>query len=145
MTISKHECIARYLGLCMVSMGCVSAETLDKKKILEIIQAAKQHKAIPKSATPVDMPKTDTPKSEPIIVYRKKESTVVYRKKEVKTKRESKPLIYGSLPSLGPASIELERKFQRETKIEKKEMLFARPQKNRVRGINTEAKKIEYD
>jgi len=138
--------MSKYLWLFIVSMGAVlCADTLDKKKILEIIKAAKQHKTVPKRTMPVDISKRSVPKAEPIIIYRKKETPVVYKKREVKIKRESKHVIYGTLPALAPSGIELQKKFNAEAKVEKKEMFFTKPQKNRETGINTEAIRIEYD
>lgn len=137
--------MAKYLWLCIAGMSCLSADTLDKKKILEIIKAAKQQKAVPKPIKPVDIPKTSVSKSESVIVYRKKERPTLYRKREAKLKRESKHLIYGTLPALAPSGIELQKKFNTEAKVEKKEIFFTKPQKNRETGMNTEGIRIEYD
>lgn len=137
--------MSKYLWFFVIGMSYLSADTLDKKKILEIIKAAKQHKTISKTTTPMESTKIVMPESEPIIVYRRKEIPVVYRKREAKTETKSKHLIYGSLPTLAPSSIELQQRFQTEAKIEKKEILFTQPQKNVKTGMNTEAIKIEYD
>lgn len=133
----------------------VLSETIDKQKVLEIIKAAKQHKS-------VKIDKANSVYDKKPIVYKvkkkrtlnssiKEEKIVVYRKKQKPT--VSAPIIdknhqkieYGSLPTLVPSSVELQRKFEIEQKLKKSEILFKSPQSNKHKTrVNTTAIKIKY-
>ena len=137
--------MSRYLWLCIINMSYLFADTLDKKKILEIIKAAKQHKVAPQTASTISATKTVVPQTKPVIVYRKKETATVHKQQAVKTKASPKELKYGTLPALAPSGKELQKKFDAGPKAEKKEMFLSKPHKTRETGMNTEAIRIEYN
>lgn len=122
-----------------------SADTIDKKKILEIIKAAKQHKSVP-ILNKTKVTKKKIASTQPILVYRKKEriEPVVYRKKDASKKTQLMKVNYGSLPTLPPSSLELRRKFYEEQQARQTNVHFKTPIQNRNKKINTQARRIKF-
>ena len=125
-------------------MGYVNAQTIDKKKILEIIKAAKQHKSVPKIDRLKVTKKITSLKPKPIIVYRKRKTPTVRDVKLYEKKVSLMKVNYGTLPALTPSSVELRKRFHMEQKSQQKEVLFKSPQQNRNKKVNTRAIKIKY-
>ena len=132
----------RLILLFFILFDCVYTEQIDKKKVLEIIKAAKQHKSVPIINQPATIEKNVTT-SKSFIVYRKKKQPTTYQKRDKKTEIT---LINGSLPNLTPSSIELRKKFQIETQSEQIKTEFKTPIQKKLtsKKINTIAKKIEF-
>ena len=114
------------LLLFFISINIYShANSIDKTKILEIIQAAKQNKAI--------MP-TKTNTDETI--------QVVYRKPSTKPKKQ----IFGKLLSIPPSSVTLRKEFLTKKFSKKNDDIpfFKTPIQRKQNGIKTTATKIKY-
>jgi len=121
------------------------SDTIDKKKILAIIKAAKQHKAVPNISKSKIVKKQDTSPA-PIVVYKKRTKPVVYYKREKTQKVTLMQKEYGTLPSLVPSSIALREKFQIKNNSKDFSMHFKTPMKKNhsTNTINTVAKKISF-
>ena len=119
------------------------ADTIDKKKILEIIKAAKQHKSVPSISKPKVVEKKSTP-SAPIIVYKKRTKPVVYYKKSKTPQPSLMKKDYGTLPTLPPSSIILKEKFEIKNTSQNTNAGFHTPMKRtpNTNTINTVARKI---
>jgi len=114
-----------------------NAQTIDKKKVLAIIKAAKQNKSVSNTI----MEKKEQLPSDTIVVYRKK-STPSINKLSSKSK-----LLYSSLPNIPPSSILLRNKFATHHDSQKKahnSSLFKTPIQTKHKGIKTTATKISY-
>jgi len=120
------------------------ADTIDKKKILAIIKAAKQHKAVPNIGKSKISEKQST--SPAPIVYRKRTTPVVYQKREKTQKVTLIQKEYGTLPTLVPSSVALREKFQIKNNSKDFSMHFKTPMKKNhsTNTINTVAKKISF-
>jgi len=135
----------KYVLFGVIFFTHLNAQTIDKKKILDIIKAAKQHKSLPK----IDKPKPEPtktvilpkPKPKPIIVYKKRKLPA---KKDMKKNPSLTNIQYGTLPNIPPSSIELRRKFNLDKKPKQDEVLFKSPQQNKNNKINTRATEIKY-
>ena len=131
----------KFILLFTIYFVFIHAETIDKKKILEIIKAAKQHKSIPllKKDKTTDKKRATTL---PIVVYKKRTQPIIYQKRKVNLTK----LDYGFLPNLESSSIKLRKKFKIEQKLKSTTVDFKTPleQLNSSNGINTVAKKIVY-
>ena len=119
------------------------ADTIDKKKILDIIKAAKQHKSVPSISKPKVVEKKSTP-SAPIIVYRKRTKPVVYHKKSKTPQPSLIKKDYGTLPALAPSSVTLKEKFEMKKNSQNTNAGFHTPMKRNpnTNTINTVARKI---
>lgn len=122
----------KYILFLLACIESLNAQTIDKKKILEIIKSAKLHKTVKIDKSTKVSKNFTKPESESIIVYRKR--------KKVPWKK----IDYGTLPTLVPSSVELQRKFKMEEKSKQVETLFKSPQQNKNKKINTTAIKIKY-
>jgi len=138
----------KYVLFGVIFFTHLNAQTIDKKKILEIIKAAKQHKSLPK----IDKsklikrvtPSKPKPKPKPIIVYRKRKIPTIYKKKDIRINTSLANIHYGTLPNIAPSSVALRRKFKLDKKPKQNEVLFKSPQQNKNNKINTRATKIKY-
>ena len=125
----------------------IYAETIDKKKILEIIKAAKQHKTVPSiDKSKISEKKIASADSKSIIVYRKRTAPTVYKKRDEASKATLMKTNYSALPSIAPSSVELRKRFNLEQKKEtqKSTPLFKTPVQNKNKKVNTTAIKIQY-
>jgi len=134
----------KYILFWVIFFTHLNAQTIDKKKVLEIIKAAKQHKSLPKIDKSKSTKTVIHPKPKPIIVYKKRKLPTIDKKKDVKRNTSLKNIQYGTLPNIPPSSIELRKKFNLDKKTKQDEVLFKSPQQNKNNKINTSATKIKY-
>jgi hypothetical protein len=137
----------KYILLLLILCIHTSAENIDKKKILAIIKAAKQHKSVPsiyKSKT-IKKDVASSEESKHIVVYRKRTKPIVYRKRNDDRKITLMKTNYSSLPSIAPSSVELRKRFKLEDKVEEQNTpFFKTPIQTRNKKVNTTARKIKY-
>ena len=134
----------KYILFGVIFVTHLNAQTIDKKKILEIIKAAKQHKSLPKIDKSKLIKRVTPSKPKPIIVYRKRKIPTIYKKKDIRINTSLANIHYGTLPNIAPSSIELRRKFKLDKKPKQNEVLFKSPQQNKNNKINTRATEIKY-
>ena len=132
----------KYILFGVILFPHLNAQTIDKKKVLEIIKAAKQHKSLPKIDKSKSTKTVIHPK--PIIVYKKRKLPAIDKKKDIKRNTSVTNTQYGTLPNIPPSSIELRKKFNLDKKPKQDEVLVKSPQQNKNNKINTSATKIKY-
>ena len=117
------KCSPKVFLLFSLYVTTIWGETLDKEKILQIIQSAKEHKAV----------KIDKELDSAVIVYRKREKKKLLKKE-----------VYMPLPSILPSSVLLQRQYLRHKKSTQKKSLFTSSQQNNNSKLKTTATKISY-